>query len=60
MLSQLDAALKRKVQERYMKISKTQEGESLHQEFYGEVEKSKVSSKQDARSPYTTKSPINS
>jgi len=43
-----------------MKTTKTQEGESLHQEFYGvEIERSKVNSKLDTRSPYTTKSPVN-
>lgn len=32
----------------------------MHQEFYGvEIERSKVNSKLDTRSPYTTKSPVN-
>ena len=46
MLSQLDVALRRKVQEKYMKQAKSQEIDPLAQEFYGgETERNKYSSK---------------
>lgn len=60
MLSQLDVALRRKVQEKYMKGIKSQESDPLSQEFYGgETDRNKYSSKVDHKVGNNTNTNIN-
>lgn len=60
LLSQLDVALRRKVQEKYMKQTKSQEMDPLAQEFYGgETERNKYSSKVEHKANSNTNTNIN-